>query len=159
MLTPTQEDYLEAIYNISRVRGDVRVTELAVLLGCRLPTVTRTLKKMVELGLLVHESRKAIRLSRQGRLTAEQLAGRHLDLGRFLTQVLGLSPGHADRDACRLEHGLSPLAAERLRGWLSHLDSLTPAVRELALQFPGRDVDTLHEFHALSECKPDGWRG
>ena len=159
MLTPTQEDYLEAIYNISRARGDVRVTELAVVLGCRLPTVTRTLKKMVELGLLVHESRKGIRLSRQGRLTAEQLVARHADLGRFLTQVLGLSPGQAERDACRVEHGLSPVAAERLRGWLSHLDGLAPAVRELALRFPGRDVDTLHEFYALSECKPDGWRG
>ena len=52
-LTAIQEDYLETIYRLSRDRVAVRTTDVAERLGCRLPTVTRTVRKIVQAGFVV----------------------------------------------------------------------------------------------------------
>jgi Mn-dependent DtxR family transcriptional regulator len=39
-LTPTMEDYLEAIYNLVREKRVVRVRDIAKRLGVKMPTVT-----------------------------------------------------------------------------------------------------------------------
>jgi DtxR family Mn-dependent transcriptional regulator len=159
MLTTTQEDYIEAVYRIALEKDGIRVSDLAARLGCRLPTVTRTVKSLTAAGWLQHESRGLVRLSRQGRQVAEQLVRRHGIVVRFLTVVLGLSPEAADRDACRLEHGLSPSAADRLLAWLEHMDRLEPAVREAALEYAGRAGELAQEFSSLPEASSFGWRG
>ena len=142
MLTNTREDYLETVLKLTERAGEVRVTDLALALGCRLPTVTRTVQAMVAGGWLLHESRQGIRLTRQGRHTALELTRRHDLTVRFLIQVLGFAPEAAEAEARRLEHGLSPVACDRLRAWLDHFDRLDPSVRRAALEFPNRDQET-----------------
>lgn len=159
MLTATQEDYLEAIYRIAHSDGDVRVTELASRLGCKLPTVTRTIKKLVQIGVVAHESRGTVNLTRSGRAAAEHLLHRHEDLVRFLSSVLGLPSELAESNACQLEHGMSPLAAQRLHQWLLHLDRLEQEGRQGMLQFPGREGDEVPDFSSLPKGKTAGWRG
>jgi DtxR family Mn-dependent transcriptional regulator len=159
MLTATQEDYLEAIYRITRSERDVHTSELAMRLGCKLPTVTRTVQKLVDLGFVSHESRGTIDLTRGGRAIAEHLVHRHEDLVRFLSDVLGLSEQQAEEDACKLEHGMSALASQRLHEWLIHLDGLSPEVTAGALEFAGRSDNRVPDFDRLPESKTLGWRG
>ena len=159
MLTATQEDYLEAIFRITRSERDVHASELATRLGCKLPTVTRTVHKLVELGFVSHESRGTIDLTRSGRAIAEHLVHRHEDLVRFLSDVLGVSEEYAERDACQLEHGMSALASQRLHEWLIHLDGLAPDITASALNFAGRSDDRVPDFDRLPESKTLGWRG
>lgn len=158
MLTATQEDYLEAIHRIEREGGKVAVTLLAERLGCKLPTVTRTLQKMVKTGYINHESRGTIQLTVDGRATARHLVHRHDDLVKFLSLVLGLSSEEAEGNACQLEHGMSPLAAQRLHGWLVHLEGLEAAARGKLLQFRGRDAEAVPDFDSLPETRHLGWR-
>lgn len=139
MLTKTREDYLEAVLNFTERAGEVRITDLANTLGCRLPTVTRTVQAMVADGWLLHEARKGVRLTRHGRAVALELAHRHDVTVRFLTLVLGFAPEAAEAEARRLEHGFSAFCYDRFRAWLEHLESLHPSVRRAALDFPGRD--------------------
>lgn len=121
MLTSTRENYLEEVFRLSHDTGDVRVTDLASALGCRLPTVTRTVRAMARDGWLVHDARKSVRLSRQGRQTAIQLAHRHL-LATRLLECIGLSPDLARHHAGRLKHGLAPEVCDHLASWLKRLE-------------------------------------
>jgi len=45
-LTPTMEDYLEAMYNLSKEKKAVRVKDIAKKLGVKMPTVTSMLKSL-----------------------------------------------------------------------------------------------------------------
>lgn len=159
MLTATQEDYLEMILRITQLAGEVRITGLAKRMGCKLPTVTRTVRRLVELGVVAHESRGSVHLTRSGRAAAEELVHRHEDLVRFLNVVLGLLPDQAEKDACQLEHGLSSLAAARLHRFLLHLEQLEAEPRRRLLEFPGREQSDLPDFHSLPTIRAAGWRG
>jgi DtxR family Mn-dependent transcriptional regulator len=159
VLTATQEDYLEAIHRLEEGGGPVQVSHLGERLGCKLPTVTRTLQKLVRNGFVDHESRGTIHLTETGRSTARHLVHRHEDLVKFLSLVLGLSPRESESNACQLEHGMSALAAQRLHRWLQHVDQLDAAAREKALHFRGREVEAVPDFEWLPEGKTAGWRG
>lgn len=159
MLTPTQEDYIEAIHRISEEAETVTVTALAERFGCKLPTVTRTIKRMVEAGYVDHELRGAVTLTGRGRRIARHLVHRHEDMVRFLRVVLGLGPEQAELDACQLEHGMSALAAQRLHHFLEHLEDLPSVLRERLLAFAGRELDETPDFETIPESKQIGWRG
>lgn len=135
LLTKTREDYLETVLRLSQEMAEVRITDLAGALGCRLPTVTRTVQIMAADGWLLHETRKTVKLSRQGRQAAFELAGRQQLALRFLTLVMGLPLETAQLEAQRLKHGLSPGVSARLRAWLGHLEDLEPSARQAALQY------------------------
>jgi DtxR family Mn-dependent transcriptional regulator len=159
MLTATQEDYLEAVCRLAQSGADVQISALANRLNCRLPTVTRTVQKLAELGFVQHESRGKVQLTRVGRATAEHLVHRHDDLVRFLAMVLGMSAAEAEVDACQLEHGMSALAAQRLHRWLKHLSGLTPENRRRVMDFSGRDDPAVPDFYRLPAGRTVGWRG
>lgn len=158
-ITSTHEDYIEIIWRSGAERpGGMRVTDLARELGCRLPTVTRTVRVLAREGLVAHESRGLVNLTARGAKMAENIAHRHDDLVSFLEIVLGLPRDKAETDACRLEHGLSPLAAERLHVFLDHIEDLPARTRNKLL-------DSIHggrrkpAFLHLAEVKTPGWRG
>ncbi len=118
-LTATQEDYLEIIFRLNQSGNPaVTVTNLAHRLGCQLPTVTRTIKTLVQNGYVSHKPRESIQLSSTGMAIAQQVAHRHDDTEAFLRTVLCLNTETAMADACQIEHGLSPLAAQRLHAFM-----------------------------------------
>jgi DtxR family Mn-dependent transcriptional regulator len=161
-LTAIQEDYLEVVYHLSGVddgSGGVRATDIADRLGCRLPTVTRTIQKMVDAGFFEHEARGLVRLTGHGRSLAEDIAHRHIDTVAFLVKILGLTEDQAERDACQIEHGLSPLAAQRLHEFLEHVKDLDPAERRILTKFARTASLTATNFPHLIETRTAGWRG
>jgi DtxR family Mn-dependent transcriptional regulator len=158
-LTAIQEDYLEAIYHLEKPdNGGVRTTDLAERLQCRLPTVTRTVRRMAMMGLVSHEARGLIHLTRSGARTAASIAHRHSDIVSFLTQILGLDKEQADSDACQMEHGLSPLAAERLHEFLEYIDQLSADQRRVFTLFGQQASARVREFSYLPDGKTVGWR-
>jgi DtxR family Mn-dependent transcriptional regulator len=158
-ITPIQEDYLEAIYRLSLDSAGVRTTDLAERLACRLPTVTRTVRRMADAGFVEHESRGLIRLTDSGRKAAENLAHRHADTVAFLAEILGLTAKEAEIDACQIEHGISPLAAQRLHEFLEHVKGLDPVQREIITRFGLRRALSTPNFDHLPVSRTAGWRG
>jgi DtxR family Mn-dependent transcriptional regulator len=162
MLTATQEDYLEVIYQLGQAEpeGMVRVTDIAHELKTKLPTVTRTVRRLTLMGLLEHPHRQRVSLSDAGRKMASDIRHRHTDLATFFTDVLGLEPGEAEQDACKIEHGLSPRTAQRLHEFLEYFQQLpqTDQARITAFQ-----TDTDHpreqQFKNLLKSRIRGWRG
>ncbi len=134
-LTPSLEDYLEAIYQLQRRHDAVRVKDIADLVGVKMPSVSAALQGLKDRDLIVHEPYGAVILTEEGRDTAEFLMRRHHTLTAFLHGILGLGAEQAAAEGCEIEHALSPLALSRLlalidfiercpRGgeaWLDHL--------------------------------------
>lgn len=160
MLTATQQDYLEIIHRLETdpARERVRITDIAEQLGTRLPTVTRTVQKLTELGYLEHAARREVTLSDKGRRMAEEILHRHQDLVVFFTEVLGLGPDEADRDACQIEHGLSGPTAQRLHEFLDYLDSLSDKERAVLARFHRAASSGSKDFKHLPSNKTEGWR-
>jgi DtxR family Mn-dependent transcriptional regulator len=159
-ITPIQEDYLEIIFGLALESGaGVRTTDIAERLGCKLPTVTRTIRKMVQAGFVEHETRGLIRLTQSGRRAAQDLAHRHADTVTFLVGVLGLTREEAEVDACQVEHGLSPLAAQRLHEFLEHVQSLDENQRDVITRFARKRSIKVTDFAHLPAGRTAGWRG
>lgn len=108
------EDYLEAIAELADSQGDVRVTELSVALKVKKPSVSAALEKLAHEGLVRHERYGSVELTPEGERAASDVRRRHDILARFLTEVLGMDAKTAQKDACKMEHVVSPATFERL---------------------------------------------
>jgi DtxR family transcriptional regulator, Mn-dependent transcriptional regulator len=111
---PSGEDYLEAVLVLERTDGPVRVTALADRLGVSKPSVSAALAGLARRGLVRHERYGGVELTSRGRRVARETDRRHQLLRGFLVNVLGVDARTAERDACRLEHGLSQATVKRL---------------------------------------------
>jgi len=108
------EDYLEAVLVLSRQQRQVRVRDIAAMMEVSQPSVVAALAQLERRGLVEHERYGAVGLTAAGAVRADAVRRRHLLLHRFLREVLGVSEAVAERDACRLEHSLSPETTGRL---------------------------------------------
>jgi len=89
MPTPSMEDYLEKIYQISQRKGYARVSDVAQALGLQLPSVTRMIQKMGDKDLVNYEKYGGIVLTDKGQELGQFLHDRHQVLELFL-QLLGV---------------------------------------------------------------------
>lgn len=164
-LTASQQDYLEAVHRLlhpqdeNSPRKAVRITDIAIALGTRLPTVTRTVARLTERGLFRHEPRQGVRLTMRGERLASAFVHRHEDLLRFFVLILGLDQETAERDTCQIEHGLSEMSAQRLHEFLEYVDRLTDDAKEPFFRFASRPARSERPFEALPDQKVSGWRG
>lgn len=126
-LSASLEDYLEAIYQICADRGGVaRMRDIAKRLKVSTPSANAAVTRLGQSGLVSHERYEYVELTEQGTEYAERIVRRHRMLKRFLSKVLGVSPRVAERDACLLEHGVSPETTERLVDFMEGLGTAGP---------------------------------
>jgi DtxR family Mn-dependent transcriptional regulator len=143
-LSPKMEDYLEAVLSIGKERPVVRVRDIAKRLDLRMSTVSGALDALSQAGMIEHEPYEHVELTEAGRKVAERTAHRHQVLFDFLTDILRLDPETAERDACRMEHVVSPETIERLIQFAEFVEQCPMGERErLArlLEFIVRDPD------------------
>jgi DtxR family Mn-dependent transcriptional regulator len=133
MLTEKMEEYLEALFKLSCEEGTLTPTRLSEYLGVTPPTVLDMLHRMEAEGFVRYtgagkpgkgkgegRARRAISLTAKGQRAAKTLVRRHRLSERFLTDVLGLDWESAHREACKLEHVLSPEVEEKLAEMLGN---------------------------------------
>jgi DtxR family Mn-dependent transcriptional regulator len=113
-ISSSMEDYLQAVYVLSRSRPEVRVKEIAYAMGVSLPSVTSALKTLGSAGLVRHERYRTVELTAEGRERAEAIIQCHGSLIRFLTEILLIEGEVAEREACALEHAISRETLHRL---------------------------------------------
>lgn len=109
-VTPTVEEYLESIHNLTIDEGKPAIgARLAQRMGVSPVTVFDTVKRLKDNGfVVVDEKSKEITLTERGTEIALSLARRHRLAERWLVDVLGLDWEDAHEEACRLEHAISP---------------------------------------------------
>jgi DtxR family Mn-dependent transcriptional regulator len=107
MLSPRSADYLESVYVLSLNHDTVGVTQVAAVRGVTVPTARSAIGRLKDDGYVRQERYGKILLTERGRRAAATLYRAHTVLYRFLHDVLRIEAERADKEACRLEHGLS----------------------------------------------------
>jgi len=114
-LTPSIEDYLRAIWRVSRGAGaSVSTSALADTLGVAPASVSGMLRRLSALGLLDHVPYHGVRLTDRGSDAALRLVRRHRILERYLADRLGYGWESVHAEADRLEHAASDELIERM---------------------------------------------
>jgi DtxR family Mn-dependent transcriptional regulator len=116
------EDYLKAIFDLSRNGNEVSTTEISRALKVAPSSVTEMLKKLVDKGLIEHSPYHGTTLTRDGKRIAEKTVRKHRLLERFLCDVLKIDKSKVHKQACEMEHSLSDEAEESLCRFLRHPD-------------------------------------
>ncbi|MEW9121507.1 MAG: metal-dependent transcriptional regulator [Thermotaleaceae bacterium] len=106
-LTFTMENYLEAIYELSKDGAGVRLSDIAGRLGVTKASTNRAMATLAEKGLIINEKYKEIFLTPAGLKLAEFTSKKHQVIHAFFTKILNIDPATADKDACAIEHVIS----------------------------------------------------
>jgi len=122
-LSNSMEDYLEAISTLNQKKNYVRVKDIAKEMKVRMPSVTGALKTLTERNLVRHEKYEYVELTEEGTKIAEEIKRRHNLISKFLTHILKIDPEIAEKDACKIEHSVSPITVERLIKLVESMDS------------------------------------
>lgn len=117
-LTPSYEDYIEAIYDLA-LHGDrsVRSTDVADALGFSKASVARATKNLREMGYIEQERYGEITLTPAGKEYGEHILMRHRVLRAFLIDALGVDEEAANREACMMEHAISEDTMDKWIAW------------------------------------------
>lgn len=134
-LTPNMEMYLKTIFEIVDGGSEPRVKTIADRLGVTMPSVTGALETLRGRGLVAHDRYGDVRLTARGHRLAREVKVRNDLIHRFLLEVLQLPPATAARDACVLEHVVSPKTLERLESFLEFLDTRDSAAADALAKF------------------------
>jgi DtxR family Mn-dependent transcriptional regulator len=122
MVRRSVEDYLKAVYELSRNGNAVSTTEISRTLKVAPASVTEMLKKLSEKSYVEYSPYHGTTLTNKGRQIAEKTARKHRLLERFLHDVLKIDNVRVHSQACEMEHSLSDEAEESLCRFLRHPD-------------------------------------
>ncbi len=106
-LTFTMENYLEAIYELSRDGKGARVSDIAERLGVTKASTNSAMSTLSEKGLIFNEKYREVYLTPTGLELAELTSKKHYVIRQFLIKLLNIDPTIADKDACAIEHVIS----------------------------------------------------
>lgn len=117
-LTPNMEMYLKTIYEIQGAGRSPRVKAIADQLGVTMPSVSGAIETLQNMGLVEHAPYAAVKLTPRGEKAARDVKNRNIVLHQFLEEILRLPVDVAERDACELEHIVSPQTLEHIEAFL-----------------------------------------
>jgi DtxR family manganese transport transcriptional regulator len=115
--TETAEDYVEAIGDLLARQPQCRVKDLSVVMGVSHVTVTRTLQRLCDEGLVDKAPYGPCKLTERGRRLARQARERHGIVLAFL-RAIGVPELDATRDAEGIEHHVGKATLHAMQQFL-----------------------------------------
>ncbi len=107
-LLESGENYLETILVLTQRNGSVRSIDVANEMNFTKPSVSRAMSILKRENLIIMEADGRLVLTEEGLKKATAILERHTILTRFINEVLGVPEETAEKDACRIEHIISP---------------------------------------------------
>src|SRR5437016_5083339 len=148
-LTKSEREMLKSIYRLSRDGEEAHTGDLADALGVSPGTVTATIKRLADRGVVDHKPYRGVELTPVGRQAAVAAIRRHRIVERFLADMLGYAWNEADRLAGSFEHDLPQEVEDRLFVAL-HRPSTCPH----GFPIPEPEVATIPELPELYDLEP-----
>ena len=113
------ENYLEAILMIQLEKGSVRSIDVAHQLSFSKPSVSRAVSLLRENGYILMDRDGLLELTPTGREIAETIYERHILISNWLVS-LGIPAEIAVKDACKMEHDVSPVTFQKLKEYIQN---------------------------------------
>jgi len=129
--------------------GGAHTGTLAERLGLAPGTVTATVKRLADRGLVDHEPYHGVELTTAGRRLAIAAIRRHRIVERFLADMLGYAWNEADRLATNFEHELPQEVEDRLFVALDR-----PAACPHGFPIPAKETADIPEMPPLYALEP-----
>ena len=148
-LSRPDREALKAVYRLTKGGSGAHTGELAESLGVAPGTVTATVKRLAERGLLDHRPYRGVELTSAGRRAAVGAIRRHRIVERFLSDMLGYAWNEADRLAGAFEHDLPQEVEDRMFVALDR-----PATCPHGFPIPDPDVVEIPEMPPLYALEP-----
>ena len=120
-LSAVTQDYLKVVWSAREWSTQPVTTKmLASRLGVGPSTVSETVRRLADSGLVTHEPYGAVELTADGERHALAVVRRHRLIETFLVEVLGYGWDEVHDEAEVLEHAVSDLFVERIAAQLGH---------------------------------------
>jgi DtxR family Mn-dependent transcriptional regulator len=113
-LTKSERETLKAVYRLTTGDEPAHTGDLADRLEVSPSTVTTTVKRLADRGLVEHRLYKGVELTGRGKREAVSAIRRHRIVERFLADMLGYAWNEADRLATSFEHDLPQEVEDRI---------------------------------------------
>jgi DtxR family Mn-dependent transcriptional regulator len=115
-ITESSQDYLKAIYTLSKRHGRAITTQIAAQLDVSHASVTSMIKKLAQVDppLVTYRKRRGTTLTDAGTEAALTVLRRHRLLELYLFEKLGYTWDEVHEEADRLEHGVSPQMMDQI---------------------------------------------
>lgn len=113
VIRESAEMYLETILVLSK-NGNVRSIDIANEMNFSRPTVSIAVHNLESEGFITISEDGSITLKEKGLKIAETIYERHTTLTKLLEQI-GVPSEIASKDACKIEHDISPETFECIK--------------------------------------------
>ncbi|GAB4112140.1 MAG: metal-dependent transcriptional regulator [Candidatus Caldatribacteriota bacterium] len=123
MATRSVEDYLEAIWELQDKKGYIKAKDIAQKLEVSRPSVSEMVRKLSEDKFIQYEKYGGIIITPKGKRLAQEVKKRHNLLVNFL-RIIGVDEDNAQKDACKLEHDVSPETIDCLIKFVEYVNLL-----------------------------------
>lgn len=118
-LLESGENYLETILVLTKRNGSVvRSIDIAEEMNFTKASVSRAMSILKRDNYIIMEPDGRILLTKDGQKKAAAVYDRHVTLTRFINEILGVDEEIAEKDACRIEHIISPETFAGIKGML-----------------------------------------
>lgn len=107
-LLESGENYLETILVLTKKNGSVRSIDIADAMQFTKASVSRAMSILKRDNYIIMQPDGSIILTKEGQKKVAEVYDRHVTLTHFINEVLGVDVEIAEKDACRIEHIISP---------------------------------------------------
>ena len=143
------ENYLKALFSLSRESGEVNVNDLAKYLNIKMPTVSSMMKKLSTKKLVHYKRYKPLQLTEKGKKEAALIIRKHRLTEMYLVKNMGFGWEQVHEIAEQIEHIKSP-------DFFSKMDELLnyPKFDPHGSPIPDKNGKMIRkEYNKLSDCK------
>src|SRR5690606_17283772 len=114
MDSPTEENYLKALFKLSDEKGHVSISELSAAMNVSMPTANSMVKKLDAQGWLKYERYKPLIITEKGKKKASLIIRKHRLTEMFLVEKMGFSWENVHEIAEQVEHVQSEAFFDRM---------------------------------------------
>ena len=144
------EDYLKAVFALTRRVDAASTSALADSLGVQPSSVTGMIKRLAGEGLLEHVPYRGVTLTDRGQREALRILRRHRILETYLTERLGFRWDDVHEEAERLEHAASDRLIEAMA---EALDDPSHDPHGAPIPTAAGEIEAM-DFPTLAQCMP-----
>ncbi|MCK9222127.1 MAG: metal-dependent transcriptional regulator [Limnochordia bacterium] len=120
-VTPSIQDYLKALLELSKGGEPVRSVDVARKLNVSRASVNRAMNVLKDMAYISKKRYGAISLTDDGKQAAKEVKKHNRIIKAFLVDVLGVEETIAINEACHMEHTISAETARKLEEYLKNV--------------------------------------